>query len=90
MAHNLNYNQQKGKHSFFSVKGKAWHGLGQIISDYPTSEKAIIHAGLDYQVEKDLCLPTMQTITFGTIARQYRISNYQTILQPSGQTQTRF
>jgi phage/plasmid-like protein (TIGR03299 family) len=52
MAHNLNYNEQTGKHSFFSVKEKAWHGLGQIISEYPTSAEAIIHAGLNYQVEK--------------------------------------
>ena len=52
MAHNLNYNQQTGKHSFFSVQKKAWHGLGQIIEDYPTSAEAIIHAGLNYTVEK--------------------------------------
>ncbi len=41
MAHNLNYNGQTEKHSFFSVKEKAWHNLGQIITDYPTSAKAI-------------------------------------------------
>jgi len=52
MAHNLNYNSHTGKHSFFSVKEKAWHNLGQIISDYPTSAEAIKHAGLDYEVEK--------------------------------------
>ena len=52
MAHNINYNEQTDKHSFFSVKEKAWHGLGQIISDYPTSAEAIIHAGLNYEVEK--------------------------------------
>ncbi|MET4084039.1 phage/plasmid-like protein (TIGR03299 family) [Pedobacter sp. UYP30] len=52
MAHNINYNEQTGKHSFFSVKEKAWHNLGQIIEDYPTSAGAIMHAGLDYQVEK--------------------------------------
>lgn len=52
MAHNINYNQQTKKHSFFSVKQKAWHGLGQIIEDYPTSAEAIKYAGLDYQVEK--------------------------------------
>ncbi len=52
MAHNINYNQQTGKHSFFSIKEKAWHGLGQTISDYPTSAEAIIHAGLNYEVEK--------------------------------------
>jgi phage/plasmid-like protein (TIGR03299 family) len=52
MAHNLNFNEQTGKHSFFSVKEKAWHGLGQIIQDYPTSAEAIKFAGLDYNVEK--------------------------------------
>ena len=52
MAHNLEFNEQTGKHSFFSVKEKAWHGLGQIIADYPTSAEAIRFAGLDYSVEK--------------------------------------
>lgn len=52
MAHNLNYNSKTEKHSFFSVKEKAWHGLGTIIENYPTSAEAIKHAGLDYTVEK--------------------------------------
>lgn len=52
MAHNLNFNEQTAKHSFFSVKEKAWHNLGQVIQDYPTSAEAILHAGLDYEVEK--------------------------------------
>ncbi len=52
MAHNINFNEGTGKHSFFSVKEKAWHGLGQIVSDYTTSAEAIKHAGLDYTVEK--------------------------------------
>lgn len=52
MAHNLNYDEQTGQHSFFSVKEKAWHGLGRIIQDYPTSAEAIQFAGLDYTVEK--------------------------------------
>jgi phage/plasmid-like protein (TIGR03299 family) len=52
MAHNLNYNDETGQHSFFSVKEKAWHGLGKIVEDYPTSAEAIQHAGLDYTVEK--------------------------------------
>ena len=41
MAHNINFNEQTGQHSFFSVEQKAWHGLGQIVKDYPTSEEAI-------------------------------------------------
>jgi len=52
MAHNLFYNGQTEKHSFFSVKEKAWHGLGQVVEDYPTSAEAIRYAGLDYRVEK--------------------------------------
>lgn len=52
MAHNINYNSQTGKYSFFSVKEKAWHGLGQIVEQYPTSAEAISHAGLDYEVAK--------------------------------------
>jgi len=52
MAHNIHLNEQTGKHSFFSVKEKAWHGLGQVVQDYPTSREAIKFAGLDYTVEK--------------------------------------
>ena len=52
MAHHLNYNEQIGKVSFMSVKQKAWHGLGQIITDYPTSAEAIKFAGLDFEVVK--------------------------------------
>ncbi|MDQ1803097.1 DUF932 domain-containing protein [Chryseobacterium sp. CKR4-1] len=52
MAHNLNFNNKTGRYSFFSVKEKAWHGLGQIIQNYPTSEEAIRYAGLDYEVAK--------------------------------------
>lgn len=51
MSHNLYYNYRTQRHSFFSVKQKAWHELGQIIEDYPTSQEAIQYAGLDYQVE---------------------------------------
>lgn len=52
MAHNLNFNNRTGKYSFFSVKEKAWHNLGQIVQEYPTSAEAIKFAGLDYEVEK--------------------------------------
>ncbi|MDF0720576.1 DUF932 domain-containing protein [Kaistella sp. PBT33-4] len=50
MAHNINFNERTGRYSFFSVQQKAWHGLGQIVEQYPTSEEAIKHAGLDYEV----------------------------------------
>jgi hypothetical protein len=52
MAHNLNFNRRTVQYSFFSVKEKAWHNLGQIVQDYPTNEEAIKFAGLDYEVEK--------------------------------------
>jgi len=47
MAHNIHFNEQKQQHSFFSVKEKAWHGLGQIVSEYPTSVEALKLAGID-------------------------------------------
>lgn len=50
MGHNINYNNDK--YSFFSVKEKAWHGLGTIVEAYPTSAEALKFAGLDYTVEK--------------------------------------
>lgn len=52
MAHQINFNEKTGKHSFMSVKEKAWHNLGQVIDRYPTSSEAIQFAGLDYIVEK--------------------------------------
>lgn len=52
MAHQIHFNEITQKHSFFSVKEKPWHGLGQIVTDYPTSAQAIAHSGLDYEVVK--------------------------------------
>lgn len=52
MAHNIHFDERKGEHSFFSVKEKAWHGLGTIVQEYPTSKEALQFAGLDYTVEK--------------------------------------
>lgn len=45
-----------------SVKQKAWHGLGQIISNYPTSSEAIQFAGLDFEVAK---LPNLHQLPSG-------------------------
>lgn len=50
MGHNLEI--RDGQASFFSVKEKAWHGLGQIIEDCPTLEKAIELGRLNWDVEK--------------------------------------
>ena len=52
MAHNLNFNEKLGRHSFFSVKEKAWHKLGLTLDNCPTSTEAIKLAGLDYEVNK--------------------------------------
>lgn len=52
MAHQLNFNNDTNQYSFFSVKEKAWHGLGQIVDRYPTSKEALQFAGLDYTVVK--------------------------------------
>lgn len=52
MAHKIYFNQQNAQHSFFSVKEKPWHEVGQIIEDFPTSAEALTFAGLNYTVEK--------------------------------------
>lgn len=52
MAHNLDFNEQTQQYGFMSVKEKAWHGLGQIVQDYPTSREALEFAGLDFEVVK--------------------------------------
>ena len=52
MSHNLHFDENTDKYSFFSVKEKAWHGLGQILDVHPTSEQAIRQASLDYEVVK--------------------------------------
>lgn len=53
MAHEINFNEKTGQHSFFSVKEKAWHSLGQVVDQYPTSAEALRFAGLDYEVVKE-------------------------------------
>jgi phage/plasmid-like protein (TIGR03299 family) len=77
MSHNINFNNVTGKHSFFSVKEKPWHNLGQTISDYPTSAEAIKYAGLDYAVIKSplLCQSAAMGIDAnGEIVGQISIS----------------
>lgn len=79
MAHQINYNNQTGKHSFFSVKVKPWHGLGQIVEDYPTSKEAIQFAGLDYEVEKRRLFTFDSQNSFGnadTIQPTMHVPNY--------------
>ena len=52
MGHNIHFNESTQQHSFFSVKEKAWHGLGQIVEGYSTSAEVLKFAGLDYTVAK--------------------------------------
>lgn len=63
MAHNLHFNKQTGNHSFFSVQERAWHGLGQIVQDYPSSAEALKFAGLDFDVVK---MPNIHRLNDGT------------------------
>jgi len=63
MAHNINFNEKTGQHSFFSVQQKAWHGLGQIVEGYPTSKEALQLAGLDFEVVK---MPNIHRLADGT------------------------
>lgn len=53
MAHQLHFNELTQQYSFFSVKEKAWHGLGKIVDQYPSSSEALQYAGLDYEVTKE-------------------------------------
>ena len=53
MAHNLNFNEEKGSYSFVSSKGQvAWHGLGQVVEETLTAAECIEKANLDYEVVK--------------------------------------
>jgi phage/plasmid-like protein (TIGR03299 family) len=52
MAHDINVNEATGKASIFVVKEPAWHGLGQVVENALTAEKAIEAAQLDWEVEK--------------------------------------
>ena len=52
MAHKINYNDQTGKFSSYSVKEVPWHGLGHIANNYEMSREVLEHAGLNYTVEK--------------------------------------
>src|SRR6476659_1783755 len=62
MGHQINFNENTQQHSFFSVKEKAWHGLGQIVSDHPSSREALQFAGLDFEVAK---LPNLHRLPDG-------------------------
>lgn len=71
MAHNLNYNEKLQRHSFFSVKQKAWHSLGLLLDKCPTSAEAIKLAGLDYEVSKVPVYCTPQNFSSATIPDKF-------------------
>lgn len=50
MSHNLEI--KNGQASFFSVKEKAWHGLGKVLPENLNLEQAIIEANLNFDVVK--------------------------------------
>lgn len=52
MSANLNYSERLNRHSFFSVREKAWHNCGIVVNHVPTAEEAITLAGLDFEVGK--------------------------------------
>jgi phage/plasmid-like protein (TIGR03299 family) len=53
MAHNIYFNEHTGKHSFYSVKERAWHELGHISDQYETSLQVLENSGLNFNVNKE-------------------------------------
>lgn len=87
MAHNIFYNEKTGRHSFFSVQQKAWHGLGQVVEAYPTSVEAIGHAGLDYEVVKrNLITGCGNGEADGIIRPEIQVPGYQATVRTDNQT----
>ncbi len=72
MAHNIHFNEQTGKHSFFSVKEKPWHSLGKVVNGCTSSKKAMEYAALDFGVEKR---------TLFTSKKSYALSGERLIVQ---------
>ncbi|OJW81764.1 MAG: alpha/beta hydrolase [Bacteroidetes bacterium 46-16] len=79
MAHNLNFNERTGKYSFFSVQQKAWHNLGHVVEQYPTSAEAVKFSGLDFEVIKS---PLYTHGTGVTIGNDGEIKEGDNILLP--------
>lgn len=61
MAHELNYNEERGTHSFVINAGQdkkdvAWHNLGQVYDRPLTVVEALQGANADFNVRKDMML----------------------------------
>lgn len=61
MAHLINYDERKGTHSFASAGEKAWHNLGQVVTNAMTSQQCIDLANLDYEVGKTSVMAEIPT-----------------------------
>jgi len=61
MAHEINYNEKKGTHSFVTNNEKAWHNLGQVVDGAMTAAEAIELANLDYEVQKVKIHPALES-----------------------------
>ena len=58
MSANIYEDELTGQASFFTVKEPAWHRLGKVLDEPLTAQRAIVEAGLDFEVEKQqLLLP---------------------------------
>lgn len=91
MAHHIHFNERTEKDSFFSVKEKAWHGLGQIVQDYPTSAEAIQFAGLDYEVVKSPLFTRSEGLCIGAggivnSEKQIKVPHYYATLRTDNNT----
>lgn len=85
MAHQLYFNELTRAHSFFSVKEKAWHGLGKIVEDYPTNQEALRYAGLDYEVVKEDLYTTSFNMDGQAMDHYKRVkTHYATIRKDTG------
>lgn len=52
MAHNIEFNEQKGTHSAVFVKEAAWHGLGTVVEGALTADEVLDKANMRYKVVK--------------------------------------
>jgi phage/plasmid-like protein (TIGR03299 family) len=71
MAHEINYNEKKGTHSFVTNYEKAWHNLGQVVDGAMTSAEAIELANLDYEVQKVKIHPALESGFGDAIPEKY-------------------
>lgn len=52
MSANIYEDEITGQASFFTVKEPAWHRLGKVLEEPLTAQRAIVEAGLNFDVEK--------------------------------------